>query len=769
MSSSTIRLVTWLAWASWLRSWRRVVFASTIATAVVVLLLVGASVRSVAESVRARTEAVLPATWAPPGSAGPGVLQRSVKDRYRGQSISVTQVAVIGSSDLPPPGVTRLPGPGELLVSPALAQLMDDPLTTLATRYPGRVVGSIGPDGLSGPRSLVAYVGVNPSELSSDAILVTEYGQSAEALALPYTLVTGTRLMVIAFLIPLLALFAMACSMGSAEREQRLAALRLLGMASGHAKMEVAVEAGFSAILGLLAGIASFALLRAAVSARVPIGAGLFPEDVVPSIWFVIAMVVGLPTLAITASWLAIRRVETGPLGVVRRSSVRVARGWRLWPLLVGVACLGLSGLVRGDGDAGVAASGTLLLIAVVLIMLGLALGSSVVNQWISRRVSARANRVGLALAAHRVIADPAATARPAAGLAFGVYLAGMLLTFFPLLADSATLGYREFEQALLGETVMSQVGSASPASLDALRHHEGVQAVAEFRQIRVSSADAPLKVVGAVAVDCRDLTVVAPVPMSDCARGLVSSGRDPFLAVARSGGSLVVNGSPDVTAPGLADPVVSSIVSILARGMDGYEAPLLPLEGSLPAAAGDPQRDRFDHEGIILVRIADGADIEAVRTAVIRTTGASNVITAAERAAEAGNVTSVYREMTTAILALVGLVAAASLLVTTTEQVRAQRRSLVMLRICGTPIGTLQGSLLQQMLLTTVPATIAAFVLGTYSATVFAALNESSRPSVPVLAITLVWFGALVVPVLAAVGTMPTLRASVRHVMVEA
>ena len=56
-----------------------------------------------------------------------------------------------------PPGVARLPGPGELVVSPALARRLRDPL--LRDRIPGRVVGTIGDAGLVGPAELAYYGG----------------------------------------------------------------------------------------------------------------------------------------------------------------------------------------------------------------------------------------------------------------------------------------------------------------------------------------------------------------------------------------------------------------------------------------------------------------------------------------------------------------------------------------------------------------------------------------------------------------------------------
>ena len=60
-----------------------------------------------------------------------------------------------------PPGLTRLPRPGELFVSPALRELLRTPdgRRVLAPRLPGRVAGEIGPSGLLGPGELGFYAG----------------------------------------------------------------------------------------------------------------------------------------------------------------------------------------------------------------------------------------------------------------------------------------------------------------------------------------------------------------------------------------------------------------------------------------------------------------------------------------------------------------------------------------------------------------------------------------------------------------------------------
>jgi hypothetical protein len=472
-----------------------------------------------------------------------------------------------------------------------------------------------------------------------------------------------------------------------------------------------------------------------------------------------------LPAVAVGTSWLAIRRVSASPLGVLRRSMVRPARPWRLSLLVVGIAFLAVADLARGSGDDGIGVSASSLMLAIVLILLGLALGASVFNRSIAKRAAARARRIDVSLAAHRVVVDPAATSRPAAGLAFAVFLVGVLLVFFPLLADAATDEYRGFERAMRGDTLISQIGDGSAASLDALRATEGVDAVAAFRLARVATPDAPRRMVPAWVIDCEDLSkIVIDVSASACSRGLVADENDPFLSLDLD--ALLVDGSRTRVELAPGGPVVSPAVARLTWGV---QAPLIPSSALAATGAAPDAGSSAGRQDMILVRVAVGADLEAVRTAVIRTTDASHVVTAAERAAAAGNLTSVYRCITCVVLALASLAAVASLVVAVTEQIRAQRFSLTMLRICGTPNETLGRALVLQMFLTTAPAICIASLLGLWSARVFAELDVASQPAVPLVASTVVLCFALMIPLFAALCALPTLRASARALVVEA
>jgi hypothetical protein len=102
-------------------------------------------------------------------SGGDPLWWRLTADTHHGEQIGRVDVAATGPRSDVPPGLARLPRPGEIVASPALAELLRDaPADQLGDRYPGRLVGTIGPAGLTAPTSLVVVVGHSAADLSGE-------------------------------------------------------------------------------------------------------------------------------------------------------------------------------------------------------------------------------------------------------------------------------------------------------------------------------------------------------------------------------------------------------------------------------------------------------------------------------------------------------------------------------------------------------------------------------------------------------------------------
>src|SRR5579863_6173253 len=88
-------------------------------------------------------------------------------DFYRGQLMGRLDVAATGPASPVPPGIPHLPGPGQFYASPSLAALLRSaPAGQLAGRFPGHLIGTIGPAALPSPNSLAVIVGHTASTLA---------------------------------------------------------------------------------------------------------------------------------------------------------------------------------------------------------------------------------------------------------------------------------------------------------------------------------------------------------------------------------------------------------------------------------------------------------------------------------------------------------------------------------------------------------------------------------------------------------------------------
>jgi hypothetical protein len=358
-----------------------------------------------------------------------GELWNNSVDFYLGQTITRVDLARLGPSAPVLPGVSALPAPGTYDASPALEALLKTvPADQLGDRFPGRLAETIGNAALTSPGQLVAYIGYQPSVLASmQGTQVVEQLATAPAPEIftpffRYAFGIG----VLAVLFPILVLISTATRLAADRREERFAALRLIGGTPGDVRAIAAVESVLSAMLGTAAGIAVFFLVRPALAGAAVI-APFFPDSVMPTWWEFAAIVVTVPAAASAAALVSLRRVEVSPLGVARRTTPEPPPARRLIPLAAGVV-LSVLGLVvtthQGIGSA--------VYLGLILTMIGLV----VAGPWLTAqaaRLLGRVPRSSSSLLASRRLADnPRAAFRAVTGLVLAVFLATMVGTLVP-------------------------------------------------------------------------------------------------------------------------------------------------------------------------------------------------------------------------------------------------------------------------------------------------------------------------------------------------
>ncbi len=271
-------------------------------------------------------------------------------DYFDGQIITRADLAPTGPTSPVPPGIGHLPGPGQFYASPAMSRLLAaTPAAELGARYPGQQIGTIGATALPAPDSLIIIVGHDPSQLSHvpGAVAVrsintkppNDCGDCAIGVGINSNgidLILGV--VALALLFPLLIFVTSATRLSAARREQRFAAMRLIGATPRQIAVIAAVEAGVAAVFGMAAGFGLFYALRPEIAKISFTGAPFFPGDLSLNVADVLLIAIGVPVAAMLAARLALRRVQISPLGVSRRVTPRAPRAYRLIPLALGVA-----------------------------------------------------------------------------------------------------------------------------------------------------------------------------------------------------------------------------------------------------------------------------------------------------------------------------------------------------------------------------------------------------------------------------------------------
>jgi hypothetical protein len=387
-----------------------------------------------------------------------GELWNDSVDFYRGQTLTRLDVAALGADAPVLPGISRLPAAGQYYASPALAALLRTvPADELGDRFPGTMIGTIGQAGLTGPGQLAVYIGYTPTAVN--AIGGTTWVTSIATAPAPEVFTPFFRyafgIGVLAVLFPMLVLISTATRLAANRREERFAALRLVGGTPADIRMIAAVEAAVSAFFGAVLGTVIWLLVQPLVAGGALIGTQYFSSTVTPAAWEYAAIIVGVPAIAMVAALVSLRRVQISPLGVSRRATPKPPTFWRLIVLALGVG-LYLYGLsVTSKESIGAATYPGLL-----LTMVGLVLAGPWFTWATARLVGSFSGGAAPLLASRRLADNPKAAFRSVTGLVLAVFLGTMVGTLVP--AVNATEASPT--NTSLSNVLLDQVGMSGPA-----------------------------------------------------------------------------------------------------------------------------------------------------------------------------------------------------------------------------------------------------------------------------------------------------------------
>ncbi|MEV0266305.1 FtsX-like permease family protein [Streptomyces sp. NPDC050617] len=380
-----------------------------------------------------------------------------------------------------PPGVAKMPGPGEMVVSPRLRDLMREPgsglLRERLENY--RVVGTIADNGLMGPSELVYYAGSAGLGPADEGVRSDHFGGEkgyGDTRPMDAKLVLVIIVACVVLLMPVAVFIATAVRFGGERRDRRLAALRLVGADRRMTRRVAAGEALFGSLLGLVLGGAFFLFGRGLMGSVTIWDINVFPADVSPVPWLAVLVVLAIPASAVAVTLFALRGVSIEPLGVVRGAGERRRRLlWRVALLVLGLALLlPLAGSI--DGNRGqvktvqVAAGASLALFGLTLLLPWLV-------EAVVRRL--RGGPVAWQLATRRLQLSSGTAARAVSGITVAV--AGTIalqMLFSSIQGDFRKTTGMDSNRAQLYTDLRVDTPAKARAALDEFRGTKGVTGV---------------------------------------------------------------------------------------------------------------------------------------------------------------------------------------------------------------------------------------------------------------------------------------------------
>jgi hypothetical protein len=556
-------------------------------------------------------------------------------DEFSNQEIDSVDIAASGPNAPVPPGIPHLPGPGEYYASPALTTLLrSEPANELRDRYPAHQIGTVGAAALPSPNSLIIVIGHTARQLSQapGAVEVGAIQRTpASCYACQNTTGSGPVLQFIlaggavALLLPVLILIATASRLSAARREERFAAMRLVGATPRQISAVSAVEAAVAAVAGVAAGFALFFVLRPLLY-HVPFTGAPFAQGDLSLKWIDIALaVIGVPVAAVVSARLALRRVQISPLGVSRRASSRPPRIVRIIPLLAGIAVLAYFDAVGKPGSNG---SQILeLLVGFVLLIVGLVLAGPWFTTAGSRLMVKRANRPATLIAGRRLLDNPKAAFRFISGLVIALFVASAMIgALSSIAAATSSSSGGSAGRDTLSELFCSFYMSNCPASaevssvpgqvLDELRSTPGVRAVTVVHQ---NPTQAQLGTsFGVVACD-----QLAKTPaIGKCAPGATEASIGYFLSNLlghNSNASSTVWPSAHLSAADVARLPVDAVVVATNGSSGSLERARTTLERAFPFQGAPVAVDALDPSTArLLTMIQDMTDVIIVASLII-------------------------------------------------------------------------------------------------------------------------------------------------------
>lgn len=423
----------------------------------------------------------------------------SVDSFWRDKQINITKMVAGGDTS---PQFQGLPTPakGEYYVSPGLKKIIDEhPEDAMGSRFGDKLLGLI-------PETYV----VSPDELSvvshmdlAEAQHLEKAGMSVmklyainqrPAIEPRYSAIVTPvlYLAVLIFLLPIMHLVSVATRLGSSQREQRYAALRLIGATRTQIRHIMTLESLIASLVGIIFGITLYMVARPLALEFTFNSMRFWPHEVTIPIAQIASIAGATLMFTIFISWWSMRRVQISPLGVARRSMRhRQLRWWRILPLGIGLAAVGyvMSPLFSPPPMERGNAAALLIFASVVVLMFGLLIAGPFVTQKLAAAIARYTRHPSVLLGMKYIAFNARGVFRSVSGVVVALFVGSFLLAcasgmqhFMTQLIDNNPYSRLQTNAVLISSyTGSDALPSGQASTLQALDY---VHSVAEVKEI---------------------------------------------------------------------------------------------------------------------------------------------------------------------------------------------------------------------------------------------------------------------------------------------
>ena len=631
-------------------------------------------------------------------------------NKWQNKDIMTVSLRATGDTS---PQLTGLPTPkdGEYYVSSGLQKAMQDhPEDNIGSRFGNKQIGII-PEALStSPDALEVIKGMSEQEANSDRVVsIYKFSSSTEAVSrysgsVGVILIFGASIL----LFPIVMFISIATQLGSAQREKRYAAMRLVGATQGQVSRIIAVESLSAAAIGIAIGSLTYLAVLPLMGQYHYGGVRFWPSDLMvqPS-YYLLAVIITL-LFCLVANWWGMRHVQLSPLGVARSGKVsKRPRMWRLILLVPGLVTFIWLSLPSGmnwlrDNAADNAAPLLLLMAGIMSMMFGLLLAGPWLTSSIARFAARRTRSAMTLLATKRIAMQSGRIFRSVSGVVLALFAGSFYLTGVSGIAKLNTDAVTNNGYSQLKDSTAIVSSNVLPAGFDARLQ----------QQPYISSIVASAASDKGNLIDCQSLVVYTRLA---CPEGSKPS-----------------------------DEVLLNFDAATVKSVEVLK--------NAPATTSTSY----------LVKLGSNDDLDKLRTFVAGSIGSSTAAWVVSGTyAQIPILNPIIPELANLAYAGMGVtlfVAIASLIVSTIGGLLERRRSFVTLRLGGMTVTQMKRTVMIESLIPLISVSLLACGLGVWVGWVFvSAMSDSAKPTLTPLYFSIV-IGSLVIAILAIRQILPML-----------